>query len=82
MSDFHPNAKGGFLENTLEGLHFALERAMYAEASAARTGLLQRLDPRVKVAGILALVVAVALATKLWLIAAILAVAAALVVIS
>ena len=82
MSDFHPNAKGGFLENTLEGLHFALSRALYAEASAARTGFLQRLDPRVKVAGFFALVVAVALATKLWLIAAILALAVALVVVS
>jgi cobalt/nickel transport system permease protein len=79
MSDFHPHAKGGFIENTLEGLHAALDRALYAETSAARKGLLQRLDPRVKVAGLFALVVAVALAAKLWLIAAMLALAVALV---
>jgi hypothetical protein len=36
MSDFHPNAKGGFIENTLEGLHFALQRALYAEVSPHR----------------------------------------------
>lgn len=80
MSDFHPNAKGGFIENTLEGLHFALERALYAEASASRTGLLQRLDPRVKVAGLFAMVVSVALATKLLPIAGILILAIALAV--
>jgi cobalt ECF transporter T component CbiQ len=82
MSDFHPAAKGGFIENTLEGLHFALQRALYAEVSAARTGLLQRLDPRVKVAGLFAMVVSVALAAKLWAIAAILALAVALVLAS
>jgi len=82
MSDFHPNAKGGFIENTLEGLHFALQRALYAEASASRAGVLQRFDPRVKVAGLLAMVVSVALAAKLWLIAGILALAVALAMVS
>jgi len=82
MSDFHPNAKGGFIENTLEGLHFAIERALSAEVSAARTGVLQRLDPRVKVAGFLAMVVSVALAAKLWAIASIFALAVALVAVS
>jgi len=82
MSDFHPNAKGGFIENTLEGLHFALQRALYAEASASRTGMLQRLDPRVKVAGFFAMVITVALVTKLSLIAGILVLAVALAVVS
>src|ERR1700742_1810166 len=82
MSDFHPNAKGGFIENTLEGLHYALQRALYAETSASRAGVLQRLDPRVKVAGLFALVVTVALVTKLWLIAAILAIAVGLALLS
>ncbi|HEX3748564.1 MAG TPA: cobalt ECF transporter T component CbiQ [Bryobacteraceae bacterium] len=82
MSDFHPNAKGGFIENTLEGLHFALQRALYADASAAHTGFLQHLDPRVKVAGFLALVVSVALAAKLWLLAAMFALAVTLVAVS
>jgi cobalt/nickel transport system permease protein len=82
MSDFHPNAKGGFIENTLEGLHFALERAMYAESNASRAGVLQRLDPRVKVAGFFAMVVSVALVTKLWLIAGILVLAVGLALVS
>lgn len=78
MSDFHPSARGGFLENTLEGLHSAMERALYAETAAEQRGILQRLDARVKVAGLLAMVVAAALSTKLWLIGAILTFAVAL----
>ncbi len=38
-------------------------------------GLLQAIDPRVKVAGLFALIVAAALASRLWILAAILAVA-------
>jgi cobalt/nickel transport system permease protein len=72
MSDFHPRARGGFIENTLEGLHSSLDRALYAESSAARDGLLQRLDPRVKVAGLLGVLFSVALATKLSSIVAVL----------
>ncbi len=82
MSGVHPHKRRGLIENTLEGLHAAMERALYAEASASRGGLLQRLDPRVKVAGLLSLVVAVALATKLWLIAAVLALAVVLACVS
>jgi cobalt/nickel transport system permease protein len=78
MSDFHPNARGGFLENTLEGLHSAIERALYAENAAERNGTLQGLDARVKVAGALAMVAAVALSAKLWVIAAVFALAIAL----
>ena len=82
MSDIHPRSRGGFIEHTLEGLRSAMERAIYAEASASRTGVLQRLDPRVKVAGILALIVSVALAAKLWLIAGVLALAVTLAAVS
>jgi cobalt ECF transporter T component CbiQ len=82
MSDFHPNSKGGFVENTLEGLHFAMQRMLYAEHSASATGLLQRLDPRVKVAGLFAMVVSVALAAKLTLIAGVLVIAVAMALIS
>ena len=74
--------KGGFIEHTLEDLHAALERAMYAEAAAARRGWLERLDPRVKVGGVFALVVAAALAAELWLLAAMLALAVALVLVA
>ena len=69
--------RAGFVEHTIEGLYSAMERALYAEGLAAGGGLLQRLDPRVKVAGLLALIVAAALAARLWVIAAILAAAVA-----
>jgi cobalt ECF transporter T component CbiQ len=82
MSGVHPRSRGGFVENTLEGLHSAMERALYAEAHASRSGVLQGLDPRVKVAGLLSLVVAAVVAAKLWMIACILAVSIALAAIS
>ena len=55
-----------FIENTTEGLLDAMERALYAETTASGGGLLQPVDPRAKVAGILALIVTVALAARLW----------------
>ena len=82
MSDFHPSSRGGFLENTLEGLHSAMERALYAESAAERNGVLQRLDARVKVAGLLAMVIAGALSVKLWVIGTILTLALALAALS
>lgn len=78
MSDVHVRKRGGFIEHTLEGLHSAMERALYAETAASRRGLLQGLDPRVKLAGLVSLVVSVALAAKLWLIVAVLALAVAI----
>jgi cobalt ECF transporter T component CbiQ len=60
-----------FVERTLSSLVNAMERALYAEELAKREGLLQRLDPRTKVVGILALVVASAMAHRLWVIGAI-----------
>jgi len=59
-----------FVEHTMEGLREAIERALYAESMAARSGLLQPVDPRVKVAGLLALVIAVSWAAKPGVIAA------------
>jgi cobalt/nickel transport system permease protein len=82
VSDFHPSTRGGFLENTLEGLHSAMERALYAESAAERNGVLQHLDARVKVAGLLAIVIACALSVKLWVIGAILTLALALAALS
>lgn len=57
-----------FIERTLTGLFAATERALYAEALAKTDGLLQRLDPRVKVIGLLSLIVAAALAHNLAII--------------
>ena len=75
MSGFHSHKRGGFIEHTIDGLYLAMERALHAENSAGGGGLLQRLDPRVKVAGLFALILASALATRLWVIAAIFALA-------
>jgi cobalt ECF transporter T component CbiQ len=72
----------GFLERTVEGLYEAMEHTLHAEHLAAGGGLLQRLDARVKVAGLLALILASALSTRLWVIGAILALAVLLAVLS
>lgn len=55
-----------------------MERALYAENLAGSGGLLQRLDPRVKVGGLLGLIVAAAIATKLWVIFSIFVIAVGL----
>jgi energy-coupling factor transporter transmembrane protein EcfT len=74
--------RGRFIERTIEGLYQAAQRALDAENSAACGGLLQRLDARVKVAGLFSLILAAALATRLWVIAAIFALAVALAALS
>jgi cobalt/nickel transport system permease protein len=48
----------GFVEATIRGLIDKTNESVFAEELAAANGLLQRLDPRVKVAGLLMLVVA------------------------
>ena len=70
----HGGLRGGFVEHTILGLRAALNRALYAEQTAASRGLLQRLDPRVKVAGLFSLIAASSMAAKLWVVAAILGV--------
>jgi cobalt ECF transporter T component CbiQ len=71
-----------FLERTLSSLVNALERALYAEELAKADGLLQRLDPRIKVVGILALVIASAIAHRLWVIGGVFIVAVTMAVMS
>lgn len=71
-----------FVERTLIGISDAMERALYAEELAAINGALQRLDPRVKVVGILALIVAVALARNILVILALFGVALLLALLS
>jgi cobalt ECF transporter T component CbiQ len=73
---------GSFIERTIEGMYAGLALALDAENSAARGGLLQRLDARVKVAGLLSLILAAALARRLWVIAAIFAFAVVLAALS
>ncbi len=79
MSGYH---RGSFFERNIKGLHAAMDRALYAEHSASAGGLLQGIDPRVKVAGLFALIAASALASRLWALAAILAMATALAALS
>lgn len=71
-----------FIEKTINGLAGAMERALYAEELAKADGLLQRLDPRVKLVGLLALLVAAALARNLLTILGVFAVAVLLALLS
>jgi len=71
-----------FVERTLSSLVDAMEHALYAEELAKSNGLLQRLDPRIKLVGILALLVASTMAHRLWVIGAVFAVAVTLAVMS
>jgi len=57
-----------FLERTLTNFVDAMEGALGASELAQSDGLLQRLDPRTKLVGVLALVVAAATAHRLWVI--------------
>lgn len=73
---------GTFVERTLTGLVRKTERALFAEEIARADGLLQRLDPRVKIVGLLALVVTVTLSRNLFTILSILALGVILAVLS
>lgn len=53
--------KASFLERTLRGGSDLLRQVMFTEDVAARPGLLQRLDPRAKLVGLLVLLVAASL---------------------
>ncbi len=73
--------RGSFLEKTLTGGAGLVRQVMFSEETAARPGLLQRLDARAKLVGMLLVLVAAALAhhvlTLVLVYAAILALAAA-----
>jgi len=58
-------ARRGVIERTLADLAQALEQSLFAENIARRPGLLQALDPRVKIISILALLIAVGLSRSL-----------------
>lgn len=63
------NVPANFVERSIESFSRAMEQALYAENLARTNGLLQELDPRVKVLGILALIIAAAMARKLGVVA-------------
>jgi cobalt/nickel transport system permease protein len=68
-----PGSRRGFLERSLDGLLHAMERASAADRHAGTSGWLQRIDPRVKLAGFGGLIAAVALARRLDVLAVLLA---------
>jgi cobalt ECF transporter T component CbiQ len=64
-----------FVERTIHELSGAMERALYAEELARADGLLQQFDPRVKLVGLLALIVAAALSRNILVILGLFAIA-------
>jgi cobalt/nickel transport system permease protein len=60
----------GFAEKTLDDISSALQQSLFAEEIARRDGLLQALDPRAKLLGTLALLIAVNASHNLWVILA------------
>ncbi len=70
-----PNAtaskRKNFVQKTLSGIFSFLEEAVTSEAISRKNGLLQSLDPRVKLISIIALIVAVSLTHELWVLVAV-----------
>jgi cobalt/nickel transport system permease protein len=81
MAAMH-SGRRGFLERTTASFVDAMEHAFYAEQTARADGLLQRLDPRVKLVGILALLVPAAASHSFAVIAGLFAVAIVLAALS
>ena len=72
----------GVVERSLASFVDALEHAFYAEESAKKIGLLQKLDPRIKIAAVFPLIVIAALARRLGVIVALFATAVVLALLS
>jgi cobalt/nickel transport system permease protein len=71
-----------FIARSVAGITETVERAIFSEEFAGRAGFLQRIDPRAKVAGLLVMIVATALARHLVIIIALYTVTLALAVLS
>jgi cobalt/nickel transport system permease protein len=83
VSGLRPSrARAGYLERAVDGLRDGIERAQVAERLSERGGLLQGLDPRVKVTGLLALAASVTFVASLWIILGVLAFAVVLAALS
>jgi len=72
----------GAIERTLAEIGHVLEQSLFAETLSRQPGLLQALDPRVKIVGLLALLVSVSVSRNLWVIGGLYVVALALAVVS
>jgi cobalt/nickel transport system permease protein len=71
-----------FVEQTIHRMLQAIQDAFFAEDMALRSGLLQRLDPRVKLAGLAALLVSAIASRRLWLLIALFLLAVILAIVS
>jgi cobalt ECF transporter T component CbiQ len=67
-----PAARRRYLERAVDRMLGELERIEHADRTASGSGLLQRLDPRVKVIGLIALTLAATFVTSPWTVAALL----------
>jgi cobalt ECF transporter T component CbiQ len=65
----HTHKRNGFIERTLSDISHTFEQSLFAEEIARRPGLLQTIDPRVKVLSLIALLIAVGLSRNLPVIA-------------
>jgi len=72
----------GFLESTTMAFARAITRAMLSERTARQRGLLQSLDPRVRVVGLFSLVLAVTLCRRIDAVAGLFALAVVLALLS
>jgi cobalt/nickel transport system permease protein len=70
----HVPRQAGGLARLIAGLLAVMAHALEAERLATTDGLLQRLDPRLKIVGTLGLIITVVQARKLWVILALFAV--------
>jgi len=71
----HSHKRNGFIERTLGDISHTFEQSVFAEEIARRPGLLQAIDPRVKVLSLIALLIAVGLSRSLPVIVGLYAVA-------
>jgi cobalt ECF transporter T component CbiQ len=70
------------VERSLASFVDALEHGFYAEEVAKKSGLLQKLDPRVKIVALLPLIVISASTRRLWVMGALFAIAVAIALLS
>lgn len=73
---------GGFIERTLDGLVRKMEHSLFAEDIARKQGFLQVLDPRIKIIGLLALIIDTTLSRNFFTIIFIFAIAIVLAILS
>jgi len=67
-----------FMEATVRGLLDIVERSIFAEDMAGSMGFLQRLDPRVKLAGLATLIACAVAIRRVWMLGALFSIATAM----